>query len=268
MKMKKITVPDIARMKAAGEKIPVLTAYDYTMARILDTAGVPVLMVGDSAGMVAAGYDTTLPVTMDEMVYHTRSVARGAASALVVSDMPFASYQVDPVEARKNAARLIKEGRAEAVKIEGGRRVVDVVKAIVEMDIPVMGHIGLTPQSIHRMGGYVVQGRSKTGAKELLDDARALEKAGVFSIVLEGVPAGLARKITSSLKIPTIGIGAGPHTDGQVLVVNDMLGLTTWEHLPKFVKRYNDLKDIIQKAVKEYIKDVKGGKFPKKEHSY
>ncbi|MBI5642778.1 MAG: 3-methyl-2-oxobutanoate hydroxymethyltransferase [Deltaproteobacteria bacterium] len=266
--MKKITVTDIMKMKAEGKKIPVLTAYNFQMARILDNAGIPLLLVGDSAGMVEAGYDTTLPVTMDEMVYHTRAVARGRVSAFLVSDLPFSSYQVSITDAMKNACRLIKEGGAEAVKLEGGARVADTVKAITSMDIPVMGHIGLTPQSVHRMGGYKVQGRTKTGAESLIEDAHAIEEAGAFSIVLEGMPANVAREITESLSIPTIGIGAGPDCDGQVLVVNDMLGLLADGRVPRFVKRYADLKNIITLATGEFIKDVEEGRFPSKDHTY
>jgi 3-methyl-2-oxobutanoate hydroxymethyltransferase len=267
MDMKKITVPDILKMKAEGRKIPVLTAYGFQMARILDSSGVPVLLVGDSAGMVEAGYENTLPVTMDEMVYHTKSVARGRACALLVADMPFGSYQVSISEARKNAVRLVKEGGAEAVKVEGGVRSAPVVRSITEMDIPVMGHIGLTPQSIHKMGGYRVQGKGKSSGL-LIDDARALEDAGAFSVVLEGIPASLAREITGALSVPTIGIGAGPWCDGQVLVVDDMLGLNTETRLPKYVKKYADLKAVIEAAAKEYMKDVAEGRFPAKEQSY
>jgi len=265
--MKKITILDIQRMKEEGKRIPVLTAYDYPMARILDEAGIPILLVGDSAGMVVAGYKDTLPVTMEEMLYHTSSVVRGREKALVVTDMPFLSYQTSIEDARRNAGRLIKEGGAEAVKLEGGKRVEDVIKAIVDMDIPVMGHIGLTPQSIHRMGGYRVQGRGEEDRKRLIRDARLLEKAGVFSIVLEGIPADLAREITETLSIPTIGIGAGPYCNGQVLVLHDMLGLYG-DITPKFVKRYVDMKGVITSAVKEYIEDVEKGRFPGKEHSF
>lgn len=265
--MRKITVPEILKMKAEGRKIPVLTAYDFTTARILDEAGIPLFIVGDSAGMVFAGAETTLPVTMDEMVYHVRSVARGRRSALVVADLPFGSYQTSVKDAKKNAARLVKEGGAEAVKLEGGKTVFDTIKAIVEMDVPVMGHIGLTPQSVHRMGGYKVQGKGKAEAEVLMEDARAVEEAGAFSIVLEGIPASLAKEITGILTIPTIGIGAGHHCDGQVLVVNDMLGLTG-EKTPRFVKKYTDLRNTITLAAGEFIKDVEEGRFPGKEHSY
>ncbi|MBI5886353.1 MAG: 3-methyl-2-oxobutanoate hydroxymethyltransferase [Deltaproteobacteria bacterium] len=266
--MKKITVPDIVKMKSEGRKIPVLTAYDYPMARILDDAGIPILMVGDSCGMVEAGRENTLTVTLDEIIYHTRSVARGRTAAVVVSDMPFGSYQTSVIEARRNAARLVAEGGAEAVKIEGGRRSLRAIKAVIEMDIPVMGHIGLTPQSVHAMGGYRVQGKSSEAAEKITEDARELEKAGVFAIVLEGIPSQLAGDITAELGIPTIGIGAGPNCDGQVLVLNDMLGLDSTVKTPKYVKRYMDLKNIISSAVVEYVIDVEAGRFPSKEQSY
>lgn len=265
--MKKVTVVDIAKMKEEGKKIPVLTAYDFSTARILDEAGIPVLLVGDSAGMVEAGYETTLPMTVDEIIYHTRAVVRGRQSAFVVADMPFGSYQTSLDDARKNAVRLVKEGGAEAVKLEGGRRMVEAVRAIAAMDVPVMGHVGLTPQSVHRMGGYRVQGRVRSEADSIFEDAIAIEDAGAFAIVLEGVPAQLAQEITARLSIPTIGIGAGPDCDGQVLVINDMLGLTG-NKVPKFVKRYADLRSAIFNAASEFVKDVEEGTFPSKEHSY
>ena len=269
MDMKKITILDIAAMKAEGRKIPVLTAYGFQTAAMLDGAGIPMIIVGDSVGMVEAGYETTLPVTLDEMVYHTRSVARGARRALIVGDMPFGSYQTSPADACRNAARLVKEGFAGAVKMEGGVRVIDAVRAVIDMDVPVMGHIGLTPQSVHRMGGYRVQGKGRSQAREILKDAKALEDAGVFSIVIEGVPTELAKEITAALKIPTIGIGAGPHCNGQVLVVNDMLGLTPFEgRAPKYLKKYAELAGVVTNSVKDYIKDVEDGTFPTKEHSY
>ncbi|GMR05103.1 MAG: 3-methyl-2-oxobutanoate hydroxymethyltransferase [Thermodesulfobacteriota bacterium] len=266
--MKKVTVPEVLAMKGDGRKIAVLTAYDFTMARILDMAGVPVILVGDSAGMVSGGYETTLPVTMEEMLYHTRAVSRGVERALVIGDMPFASYQVSTEHARGNAARFVKEGYAAAIKLEGGKRSFDAIKAIVDMDIPVMGHIGLTPQSVHRFGGYRVQGRPEERASEILEDARAVQEAGAFAMVLEGIPASLAAEITAAVRIPTIGIGAGPHCDGQVLVVNDMLGLTTGMKRPRFVKEYSDLKRTITRAVKKYIKEVEEKVFPDEDHSY
>lgn len=266
--MKKITVADIQQMKAEKRKIPVLTAYSYAIARIIDSAGIPLVIVGDSAGMVEAGLSTTLPVTVDEMVYHTKAVTRGRTNAFVVADMPFGSFQVSIEEALRNAARLVKEAGAEAVKVEGGRRSYETIKAIAGMDVPVMGHIGLTPQSVHRMGGYRVQGRDKAEAKEIIKDAKAVADAGAFSVVLEGIPASLAGEITEALTIPTIGIGAGPHCDGQVLVINDLLGLTAGSRTPKYVKRYADLDSVIREAVAEYIVDVQEGNFPDKEHSY
>ncbi len=261
MKNSKVTVPDILRMKKEGKRIPVLTAYDYPTARILDEEGIPVILVGDSVGMVVAGYETTLPVTLEEMIYHSRAVARARKRALLVADMPFLSYQVSPEEAKRNAGRLLKEGMAEAVKIEGGKGMAETIKALVEVDIPVMGHIGLTPQSIHRMGGYRWQGRSREEKERLLEDAKAVEDAGAFSIVLEGIPADVAGAITEALQIPTIGIGAGPHCDGQVLVLHDMLGLNP-DFKPLFVKRYADLYQVIKGAIREYKKEVEGGLFP------
>ncbi len=266
--MKKITVLDIHRMKQEGRKIPVLTAYGFPMAGLLDAAGIPMFIVGDSVGMVEAGLETTLPVTMEEMIYHTRAVARGRKNALVVSDLPFGSYQTSVDDARKNAARLVKEGMAEAVKLEGGVNSADTIRAIANMDIPVMGHIGLTPQSVHRMGGYRVQGRGRAEAEVLINDALAVEEAGAFAVVLEGIPAPLAKEITPELRIPTIGIGAGPHCDGQVLVVNDMLNYSANGLSPKFVKKYADLNRVITGAVKDYIRDVEKGAFPSKRHSY
>lgn len=262
---KKITILDIQRMKEEGEKIPVLTAYDYPTARILDKEGIPILLVGDSAGMVMMGYENTLPVTIEDMLCCTRAVVRGRKKALVVVDMPFLSYQVSIEEAKRNAGRFVKEGMAEAVKLEGGEKVRDTIKAIVDMDIPVMGHIGLTPQSIHKLGGYRWQGREEEGRKNLLNDAKAVEEAGAFSIVLEGMPVLLAKAITETLSIPTIGIGAGPYCDGQVLVINDILGLNP-EFKPMFVKRYADLYTVISDAVRQYKKEVEEVVFPGEEH--
>ncbi len=264
----KITVRDIAGMKSRGEKIAVLTAYSFQVASLLDSAGVELFIVGDSVGMVEAGYSTTLPVTMDEILYHTRAVARASTHALVVSDMPFGSYQAGLDAARENVVRLVKEGGAEAVKVEGGRRSAAVIRAIAEMDIPVMGHVGLTPQSVHKMGGYRVQGRTRAAHEDLIADARAVEEAGAFSIVLEGIPSDLAGEITENLSIPTIGIGAGPRCDGQVLVVNDMLGLLDGRAPAKFVKKYADLDTVITRAVQKYVKEVKAEKFPKGRFSY
>jgi 3-methyl-2-oxobutanoate hydroxymethyltransferase len=264
---KRKTILDIQKLKEDGEKITVLTAYDYPFARLLDAAGIDILLVGDTVGAVVNGHDTTLPVTVEEMIYHTRAVVRGSTSALVVGDLPFLSYQVDLRDARLNAGRLIKEGGAQAVKLEGGEHVADTIRAIADMDIPVVGHIGLTPQSIHRMGGYRVQGRREEQARQLLADAKAVEEAGAFALVLEGIPAPLAAEITASLSIPTIGIGAGPDCDGQVLVIHDILGLCE-KFSPKFVKQYADIASAIGQAATEYIDDVKNGRFPGPEHSF
>jgi len=261
------TILDLRRMKDEGEKITVLTAYDYPFARLMDAEGIDVILVGDSVGSVVSGYDTTLPVTMDEMLYHTRAVVRGASGALVVADMPFMSYQADIIEARRNAGRLIKEGGAQAVKLEGGMNMAETIRALVDIDIPVVGHIGLTPQSIHRMGGYKVQGRQEQQAERLLADARAVEQAGACAVVLEAIPASLAGKITAELAIPTIGIGAGPDCDGQVLVIHDILGLCE-KYSPKFVKQYADAATLIRGAVADYIDEVKKGAFPTEKHSF
>ncbi|RMF48000.1 MAG: 3-methyl-2-oxobutanoate hydroxymethyltransferase [Deltaproteobacteria bacterium] len=261
------TILDLRRMKDEGEKITVLTAYDYPFARLMDAEGIDVILVGDSVGSVVSGYDTTLPVTMDEMLYHTRAVVRGASGALVVADMPFMSYQADIIEARRNAGRLIKEGGAQAVKLEGGMNMAETIRALVDIDIPVVGHIGLTPQSIHRMGGYKVQGRQEQQAERLLADARAVEQAGACAVVLEAIPASLAGKITAELAIPTIGIGAGPDCDGQVLVIHDILGLCE-KYSPKFVKQYADAATLIRGAVRDYIDEVKKGAFPTEKHSF
>jgi 3-methyl-2-oxobutanoate hydroxymethyltransferase len=261
--MKKITVPEIQRMKERGEKITMLTAYDAPMAEIIDECGIDMILVGDSVGTVISGYPNTLPVTVEEMIYHTKAVCRKVKRALVVIDMPFMSYQVSIEEAKRNAGRMIKESGAEAVKIEGGVSVKDVVKAIVDIDIPVVGHIGLTPQSIHKFGGYKIQKQRE----KLLEDAKAIEEAGAFAIVLECVPEEIAKEITEMLTIPTIGIGAGRYCDGQVLVIHDLLGMLG-DFRPKFVKRYVDLRSIISKAVKEFIEEVKTGAFPTEEHIF
>lgn len=267
MDLKNKTILDMQRMKVEGEKITVLTAYDYPFARLMDLAGIDMILVGDSVGTVVAGYDNTLPVTLEEMLYHTRAVVRGTASALVVTDMPFLSYQVDLAEARRNAGRLIKEGGAQAVKLEGGENIAATIRAIVDMDIPVVGHIGLTPQSIHRMGGFRVQGKEDLQARQLLADARAVEQAGAFALVLEGIPAPLAQEITETVSIPTIGIGAGVHCDGQVLVIHDILGLCE-KYSPKFVKRFADVSETISQGIADYIREVKAGTFPDDEHSF
>jgi 3-methyl-2-oxobutanoate hydroxymethyltransferase len=264
---KRTTILDLQTMKSRGEKIAVLTAYDYPFARIMDLAGIDVILVGDSVGSVVAGYDNTLPVTMDEMTYHTRAVARSVTQALVVADMPFLSYQVDLAEARRNAGRLIKEGGAQAVKLEGGVNIAETIRTIVAMDVPVVAHIGLTPQSIHRMGGFRVQGREEAQANQLLADARAVAEAGACAVVIEGVPAKLAGQISAELSIPTIGIGAGVNCDGQVLVIHDILGLCE-KYSPKFVKRYADVSGTIRQGIDDYIREVKDGTFPGPEHSF
>lgn len=261
------TILDIQKMKFDREKITMLTCYDYPTTKIMDSCGIDMILIGDSVGVVYAGYDNTLPVTMEDMLYHTRAVVRAQPKALVVADMPFLSYQTDLASARLNAGRLIKDGGAAAVKIEGGVNVAPVIEAIAAMDIPVVGHIGLTPQSLHRMGGYRVQGRSNEQAERLMADAHAVQEAGAFAVVLEGIPAALAARITAELAIPTIGIGAGPACDGQVLVIHDILGLCE-KYAPKFVKRYAELKPIIAEAVSSYIREVKEGAFPTEGNSF
>ena len=263
----KVTVPHVLKMKQRGERITCLTVYDYAFARILDDAGVEMLLVGDSLGCVIQGNSTTLPVTLDEMLYHTRIVARGCKRALVIGDLPFLSYQASREQALQNAGRFLKESGAQAVKLEGGVTVQETIRALVDAGIPVMGHIGLTPQSVHRFGGYKVQGRDKERREALLRDARAVEAAGAFAVVLEGMPVGLAQEITGQLSIPTIGIGAGVDCDGQVLVLHDMLGLFD-DFTPKFVKQYADLKTATAAAVKDFIGEVKGRRFPAEEHSF
>ena len=253
-------------MKQDGHRITVLTAYDYPFARLVDGGGVDIILVGDSAGVVVAGYDTTLPVTMDDMLYHVKAVRRADPKALVVADMPFMSCQTGTEDACRNCGRMIKEGGAEAVKIEGGVNMAHVIRAVSSIDIPVMAHIGLTPQSVHRMGGYKVQGR-KEQAERILEDAVAVQSAGAFAVVLEGIPAKLAAKISAELTIPTIGIGAGPACDGQVLVIHDILGLCE-KYSPKFVKRYASLAPLISEAVKNYVDEVRAGEFPTEAHSF
>jgi 3-methyl-2-oxobutanoate hydroxymethyltransferase len=269
----KITVPDLLQRKfpAAGsptpEKITCLTAYDYPTARLVDEAGVDVVLVGDSLGMVVLGYETTLPVTMEETLHHTRAVRRAVRHALLVADMPYGSYHEDTNTAVRNAVRLIKEAGAEAVKVEGGERRLELISRLTEAEIPVMGHLGLTPQSVNTLGGYRVQGKSASAAEQLIHDARALEVAGAFAIVLEAVPRELAAEITQTVGIPTIGIGAGPDCDGQILVLHDLLGLTFREP-PKFARQYANLNEIISRAVREYCNDVRTSKFPSDEESY
>lgn len=264
---KKKTVLDFQRMKAEGEKIAVLTSYDFPMTGIMDSCGVDMILVGDSVGVVVAGHDNTLPVTMEDMIYHTRAVMRARPKAFVVADLPFLSYQTDLKSARLNAGLLVKDGGAAAVKIEGGANVADTIAAIADMDVPVVGHIGLTPQSLHRMGGFKVQGKGEEQAEKLVADALAVERAGAFAVVLEGIPMMLAKRITAELSIPTIGIGAGPYCDGQVLVIHDILGLCS-KYSPKFVKRYAELAPIIAEACTNYIADVKTGAFPEERHSF
>ena len=263
----RITISQIREMKEKGEKITMLTAYDYPTARILDACGVEVLLIGDSVGNVMMGTENTLPVTTDEIIYHTKAVARGRKRALVVADMPFMSYQVSVEQAKEGAGMLIKEGGAEAVKLEGGENMEGTIKAICDIDIPVIGHIGLTPQSVHRLGGYKVQGKEEKQREKLMADALAVQRAGAFSIVLEAIPLSLAKEITQTLQIPTIGIGAGIHCDGQVLVIHDLLGLSG-SFRPKFVKQYADLENEIANAVKKFFTEVKKKKFPTDKHSF
>lgn len=264
MRRDKVTVPKLMEMKRSGKKITMLTAYDYPLAEILDEAGIDILLVGDSLGNVVLGYENTLPVTMEDVIHHTKAVSRGVKNALVVSDMPFMSY-FSREKALRNAGRLIQAG-AEAVKLEGGLAFEDKIRALTEVGIPVMGHVGLMPQSIHQMGGYKVQGRTPEAAKKILNDAKAVEQVGAFSIVLEGMPSNLAKKITEELKILTIGIGAGVHCDGQVLVTHDLMGF--YEKTPRFVKRYANLRRAILKASRKYKEDVEEGAFPADRHSY
>ncbi len=253
--------------KNTDRKIVALTAYDYTFARILDTADIDIVLVGDSLGMVSLGYENTLPVTMDEMIAHTRAVKRGLHNPLLVGDMPFLSYQISGEQAIANAGRFIQEGGAGAVKLEGGIHMAQRVQAIVTAGISVMGHVGLTPQSVHQFGGYKVQGKNLLDARQIKQDAKALEKAGVFAIVLEGIPGDLAGEITGALKVPTIGIGAGAQCDGQILVLHDLLGMNP-DFTPKFVKRYADLGTQISSAVNNYVREVRSGVFPGEEHTY
>ncbi|MFQ5543166.1 MAG: 3-methyl-2-oxobutanoate hydroxymethyltransferase [Nitrospiria bacterium] len=262
-----ITVPSILKKKENGEKISVLTAYDFSFAKLIDQSEIDIILVGDSLGMVVQGRENTLSVTMDEMIYHTRMVSRATRRTLVVGDMPFMSYQCSLEETLRNAGRFLKEGGAAAVKLEGGTPVSERIAALTRIGIPVMAHIGLTPQSVHSMGGYKVQGRQVRQAKQLLKDAKALESAGAFSVVLEGIPNPLAKEITATIKIPTIGIGAGPDCDGQVLVLHDLLGLSIQDH-PKFVRQYADLGALAVKAFKAFKSDVETGKFPTKEEGY
>jgi 3-methyl-2-oxobutanoate hydroxymethyltransferase len=263
----RVTVIDVKEMKQRKEKIPMLTAYDYVTAKIVDEAGVPLILVGDSLGMVMLGYGSTIPVTMEEMIHHTKAVVRGTKQALVIGDMPFMTYHISVSDALHNAARFIQEGGAQAVKLEGGEVVAEKVRRLVNCGIPVMGHIGLTPQYIHQLGGFKARGKATEEAKKLLNDARILEEAGAFAIVLECTPAFLSKLITQKLAIPTIGIGAGPDCDGQVQVISDILGLYT-EFVPKHAKQYAKLAGEIETAVSSYISEVKSLSFPTMEHSY
>jgi len=257
----RVTINQIKEMKPRGEKIVMLTAYDYSTACLVDEAEIPLILVGDSLGMVVLGYESTIPVTMEEMLHHTKAVVRGAKKAMVIGDMPFMTYHVSVEDALRNAARFIQEAGAQAVKLEGGVTVVEKVKRIVDCGIPVMGHIGLTPQSIHQFGGFKMQGKTPEAAANLLEDAKALEQAGAFAIVLETIPSTLARLITDKVSVPTIGIGAGPECDGQVQVINDILGSFA-DFVPKHAKQYVKLTEIISKAVTRYRDEVKSGSFP------
>lgn len=263
----KNTVSTFKEQKVKGDKITMLTAYDYSTAKLMDQSGINGILVGDSLGMVMLGYDDTLPVTMEDMIHHTAAVCRGAKDALVVGDMSFMSYQVSVEEAVYNAGRLMKEGRCQAVKLEGGATVCPQIKAISDASIPVMAHIGLTPQSVNTFGGFKVQGKNEETARQLVEDAKAVEKAGAFAIVLEAIPAKLAEIISKSVDIPTIGIGAGAGCDGQILVYQDMLGMFS-DFTPKFVKKYTDLGQIMQEAFAQYIEDTKAGVFPAEEHTF
>lgn len=261
------TIQDFIAKKQEGRKITMLTAYDYPFAKIVDDAGIDVILVGDSLGMVVQGLENTLPVTMDEMIYHTKMVTRAVKNSMVIGDMPFMSYQTSISDAVNNAGRFLKDAGASAVKMEGGAEVAEHIKAMSKADIPVMAHIGLTPQSIHRMGGYKVQGKTEEAAKKLLDEARIIEDAGAFSLLLEAIPMNLAKKITEKLLIPTIGIGAGPYCDGQVLVLHDVIGMFE-RFVPKFVKQYANLKDDALNAVKSYREEIEKGIFPSEDQSF
>lgn len=264
---KKVTTQTVVEMKRQSEKISMLTAYDYTMARIIDQAGIDVILVGDSASNVMAGYETTVPMTMEHMIYHASCVVRGVDTALVIADLPFMSYQVTAEEALENAGRMMKEAGVHGVKLEGGKPVVNTISKIVEAGIPVMGHLGLTPQSIYKFGTYKVRATDQSEADQLIEDAKRLEEAGCFAIVLEKIPADLAAEVTAAISIPTIGIGAGAQCDGQVLVTHDMLGLNK-EFKPRFLRRYADMHTSMTKAVQQYISDIKMGDFPNENEQY
>jgi 3-methyl-2-oxobutanoate hydroxymethyltransferase len=262
----RVTVRSLAARKRKGERITMLTAYDFTFARIFDSAGIDLLLVGDSLGNVVQGCETTLPVTLDEVIYHTRLVSRGTERALVIGDLPFGSFQVSPEDAVRSSIRMVKEGGAAAVKLEGGVKVAETIERIVNAEIPVMGHVGLTPQAVNRMGGFRVQGRGEQGRIQVLDDALAVQEAGAFAVVLEGIPKDLAQEITAELVIPTIGIGAGLHCDGQVLVMHDLLGLNDWS--PSFAKQYANVGAVVSQAARAFADEVVNEKFPDEAHSY
>ena len=266
-KYRRVTTHTLLEMKQRGEKISMLTGYDYSIAKIIDSSGIDIILVGDSASNVMAGHETTLPITLDQMIYHASSVVRGVKRSLVVVDLPFGSYQSDPKEALRSAIRIMKESGAHAVKMEGGSEIKDSIKKILNAGIPVMGHLGLTPQSIYKFGTYTVRAQENKEAKRLIEDAKLLDKLGCFGIVLEKIPASVSKKVTNAINIPVIGIGAGSDVDGQVLVTHDLVGLST-EFNPRFLRRYVDLNDIMSKAIKSYIKDVKNLNFPNKNDQY
>ena len=266
-KYKRVTTHSLLEMKNRNEKISMLTGYDFSMAKIIDSSGIDIILVGDSASNVMAGHETTLPITLDQMIYHASSVVRGVKRALVVVDLPFGSYQSDPNEALRSASRIMKESGAHAVKMEGGLEIKESIVMILNAGIPVMGHLGLTPQSIYKFGTYTVRAKEEKEAKRLIKDAKLLDELGCFGIVLEKIPATVSKKVTSSVKVPVIGIGAGSHVDGQVLVTHDLVGLST-EFNPRFIRRYVDLGEIMSKAIKNYIKDVKHINFPSKDEQY
>ncbi len=267
MMERRVSITDLKAMKKRGERIAMLTAYDYPSARLVEQAGVPIILVGDSLGMVVLGYDSTIPVTMEEMLHHVKAVVRGTRKAHVVADMPFMSYQAGPQDALRNAGRMLKEGGAQSVKLEGGQHVAETVRLLVSSGIPVMGHVGLTPQSVNQFGGYKVQGKTPAAAVKLVNDAVTLEQAGAYAVVLETIPAQLAEMITEKVSVPTIGIGAGPHCDGQVQVLHDMLGLFT-DFVPRHAKRYAQVGEVIQEAVGQYVAEVQDGAFPTERESF
>lgn len=265
--MARLSINDIKAMKTRGEKIPMLTAYDYPTARLVEQAGVPMILVGDSMGMVVLGYDSTIPVTIEDIIHHTKAVMRGAERAVVVADMPFMSYQISPEDALRNAGRMMKETGCTAVKLEGGAAVAPTVERLVNAGIPVMGHLGLTPQAVNQLGGYKLQARTPAAAARLIADAKALQDAGAFAVVLETIPAKVSKCVTERLSVPTIGIGAGPHCDGQVQVLHDFLGLFS-DFVPRHAKQYAQVGSIITDAVKSYVEEVQGGAFPTAKHSF